>query len=68
MGGLDCRVITTENACPFICNTYCNALVPVIYSVVSGQYSYTIHVFRVVIFPHVYTHIMTFVAVIIAVY
>ena len=73
MGGLDCRVITTEYrehvSTVYKCNTYCNALVPVIYSVVSGQYSYTIHVFRVVIFPHVYTHIMTFyVPVIIAVY
>jgi len=48
IGGLDCRVITTEyRTCVqyiHIYHLFCNALVHVIYSVVSGQYSYTIAV------------------------
>jgi len=47
MGGLDCRVITTEyRACVHCIHMYhlfCNALVHVIYSGVSGQCSFTIH-------------------------
>jgi len=43
---LDCRVITTEYRtrvhCIHMYHLFCNALVHVIYSVVSGQYSYTI--------------------------
>jgi len=48
IGALDCRVITTEYTTRVNCvHTYhllCNALVHVIYSVVSGQCSYTIPV------------------------
>ena len=47
IGGLDCHVITTEYRtrvhCIHMYHLFCNALVHVIYSVVSGQYSYTIH-------------------------
>jgi len=47
IGGLDCRVITTEyrTRVHFIhmYHLFCNAMVHVIYSVVSGQHSYTIH-------------------------
>ena len=46
IGGLDCHVITTEYRtrvhCIHMYHLFCNALVRVIYSVVSGQYSYTI--------------------------
>ena len=46
IGGLDCHVITTEYRtraqCIYMYRLCCNALVHVIYSVVSGQYSYTI--------------------------
>ena len=46
IGGLDCHVITTEYRtraqCIHMYRLCCNALVHVIYSVVSGQYSYTI--------------------------
>ena len=45
IGGLDCRVITTEYRtrvhCKHMYHLFLNALVHVIYSVVSGQYSYT---------------------------
>ena len=48
IGGLDCRVITTEYRtsvhCIHMYHLFCNALAHVIYSVVSGQYSYTIYV------------------------
>ena len=41
IGGLDCRVITTEYRthvqCIHMYHPFCNALVHVIYSVVSGQ-------------------------------
>jgi len=44
IGGLDCRVITTEYRtrvhCIHMYRLFCNALVHVIHSVVSGQYSY----------------------------
>jgi len=47
IGELDCRVITTEYRtrvhCIHMYHLFCNALVHVIYCVVSGQYSYTIH-------------------------
>jgi len=47
IGGLDCRVSTTEYRtrvhCIHMYHLFCDALVHVIYSVVSGQYSYTIH-------------------------
>ena len=46
IGGLDCRVITTEYRtrvhCIHMYHLFCNALTHVSYSVVSGQYSYTI--------------------------
>ena len=46
IGGLDCHVITTEYKtrvqCTHMCHLFCNTLVHMIYSVVSGQYSYTI--------------------------
>jgi len=46
IGGLDCRVITTEYRARVyyihMSHLFCNALVHVIYSVVSDQYSYTI--------------------------
>jgi len=46
IGGLDCRVITTEYRtrvhCIHMYHLFGNALVHVIYSVVSGEYSYTI--------------------------
>jgi len=46
IGGLDCRIITTEYRTRVLCihiyNLFYNALVHVTYSVVSGQYSYTI--------------------------
>ena len=46
IGGLDCHAITTEYRtrvhCIHMYHLFCNALVHVIYSVVSGQYSYTI--------------------------
>ena len=46
VGGLDCRVITTECISHVhwihMYHLFCNALVYVIYSVVSGQYLYTI--------------------------
>jgi len=46
IGGLDCRVITTEYRtrvqCIHMLHLLCNVLVHVIYSVVSGLYSYTI--------------------------
>ena len=46
IGGLDCHVITTEfrTSVHYIhmSHLFCNALVYVIYFVVSGQYSYTI--------------------------
>ena len=46
IGGLDCRGITTEYRtrahCIHIYHLFCNTLVHVIYSVVSGQYSYII--------------------------
>ena len=46
IGGLECHVITTEYRtrvhCIHMQHLFCNALVHVIYSVVSGQYSYTI--------------------------
>jgi len=49
-GGLDCRVITTESRthvhCIHMYHLFCNSLVHVIYSAVSGQCSYTIqHMF-----------------------
>ena len=44
IGGLDCRVITTEYRprvqCIHMHHLFCNALVHVIYSICSGQYSY----------------------------
>jgi len=47
IGGLDCPVITTEYTtrvhCIHMYHLFRNALVHVIYSIVSGQYSYTIH-------------------------
>ena len=46
IGELDCHVITTEYKTRVHCiqmyHLFCNALVHVIYSVVSGQYSHTI--------------------------
>jgi len=46
IGGLDCHVITTEYRtrvhCIHMYHLCCNALIHVIYSVVSGQYSCTI--------------------------
>ena len=46
IGGLDCRVITTEYKtrvhCIHMYHLFFNALVHVIYFVVSGQYSFTI--------------------------
>ena len=46
IGALDCRVITTEYRtrvnCIHMYHLFGNALVRVIYSVVSGEYSYTI--------------------------
>ena len=46
IGGLECRVITREYRtrvhCIHMYHLFCNALVHVIYSVVSCQYSYTI--------------------------
>jgi len=47
IGGLDCHVITREYRtrvhCIHMYHLFGNALVHVIYSVVSGQYSSTIH-------------------------
>jgi len=47
IGGLDFCVITTEYKtrvnCIHVYHLFCNALVHVIYSVVSGQYLYTIY-------------------------
>jgi len=47
IGELDCRVITTEYRtrvyCIHMLHLFCYALIHVIYSVVSGQCSYTIH-------------------------
>ena len=49
IGGLECRVITNEYRTLVHCiqmqHLFCNALVHVINSVVSGQYSYTKHYF-----------------------
>jgi len=46
LGGLDCRVITAEYRtrvqCIHMHHLFGNALIHVIYSVVPGQYSYTI--------------------------
>jgi len=46
IGGLDCCVITTEYMscvhCIHVYHLFCNALVHVMYSVVSGQCSYSI--------------------------
>jgi len=46
IGGLDCHVITTEYRTRVYCihmyHLFCNEFVHVIYSVVSGQSSYTI--------------------------
>jgi len=46
IGGLDCRIITKEYRARVhyihMYHLFCNALVHVIYSVVSDQYSYTI--------------------------
>ena len=46
IGGLDCRVITTEYRtcvhCKHMYHLFCNVLVHVIYSGVSGQCSHTI--------------------------
>ena len=46
IGGLECRVITADYISRVhymhMFHLFCNALVHVIYSVVSGQYSYTI--------------------------
>ena len=48
IGGLDCRVITTEYRTRahgiHMSHLFHNAFVHVVYSVVSAQYSYTIHV------------------------
>jgi len=45
IGGLDCHVITIEYItrvqCIHMYHLFCNAVVHAIYSVVSGQYSYT---------------------------
>jgi len=53
-GGLECRVISTEYRTRVHCiqmqHLFCNALVHVINSVVSGQYSYTKHYFAYSIF------------------
>ena len=53
IGGLDYRVITTEYRtrvhCIHMYHLFCNVLVYVIYSVVSGQYSYTIQACYIVI-------------------
>ena len=50
IGRLDCRVITTEYRtrvhCIHMKHLFCNALIHVIYSVVSGQCSHTIAVFK----------------------
>jgi len=47
IGGLDCLVITTQYRtrvhCIHMYHIFCNALVHVIYSSVSVQYSYTIY-------------------------
>jgi len=47
-GVLDCRVITTEltlsGPCIHMPHLFCKALLHVIHSVVSGQYSYTTHI------------------------
>jgi len=47
IGGLDCRVITKEYRTHVqyihMYHLFVNALIHVIYSVVSGQYSYTIY-------------------------
>ena len=60
IGGLDCRVITTEYRtrvhCIHMYHLFCNALVHVIYSVVSGQYLYILYLvllnmwFKIIIF------------------
>jgi len=43
IGGLVCHVITTQYITRVHCiHLFCNALVHVIYFLVSGQYSYTI--------------------------
>ena len=46
IGGFDCHVITTEYRacvhCIYVYHLFCNALVHVIYSRVSGQCSHTI--------------------------
>jgi len=46
IGGLECRVITieyrTRSHCLHMYHLFCNAFVHVIYSVVLGQYSYTL--------------------------
>ena len=50
IGGLDCHVITTEYRtrvhCIHMKHLFCNALVHVIYSGVSGQCSHTITAFQ----------------------
>ena len=55
IGGLDCLVITTEYRTSVHCihkllHLFCNTLVHVIYSVVSGQYSYTIPLVHMIFF------------------
>ena len=51
IGGLDWHVTTTEYVIRVNCihryHLFCNALVHAIYSVVSGQYSYTIYKYTV---------------------
>ena len=51
--GLDCHVITREYKTRVHCihrfHLFCNALGRVIYSVVSGPYSYTIYIYKNVI-------------------
>jgi len=60
ISGLACRVITTEYRtcvhCIHMYHLFCNALVHVIYSVVSGQYLYILYLvllnmwFKIIIF------------------
>jgi len=56
IGGLEWRIITTEYRtcvqCIHLYHLFCNALVHVIYSLVSGQYSCTISSLHRVILIH----------------
>ena len=59
IGGLECRVITTEYTSRVRChmlNLFCNASVHRIYSVASGQYSYTIVTIIIIIIIMILTN------------